>query len=279
MALRFSIITPSYKQLDWLKLCAASIADQRDVEVEHIVQDAGSGAEIESWALDQPILKLFVEKDMGMYDAVNRGLAKAHGDICGYLNCDEQYLPGTLAKVVKFFETHPEVDVMFGDVVLVTVQGQPLSYRRTVLPRQAHIRLAHLNTATCATFFRRTLLERGFYFDPQWKTIGDAVWVENLLKAGVRMAPLHEPLAIFTFTGENLGATALSESEAVNWKGASLGKKDFKKIVAVFWHRIRKTLAAAYWLRRVEIDIFTLESPKKRQHFVKKNVGFRWPSQ
>ena len=53
------------------------------------------GLGVQTWAAKQPRLKLYVETDNGMYDAINRGLAKARGEICGYLNCDEQYLPGT----------------------------------------------------------------------------------------------------------------------------------------------------------------------------------------
>ena len=95
-----------------------------------------------------------------MYDAVNRGLAKAQGEICAYLNCDEQYLPCTFAKVLRFFAAHPEVDVLFGDFILTDIDGRPLSYRRVVLPTLQHLRVAPLGTGTCATFFRRNLLER-----------------------------------------------------------------------------------------------------------------------
>jgi len=280
-----SIVTPSFQHLDWLRLALASVADQQGVDIEHIVQDGGTpkieevlNSEFRGLIKDKKRLKLFVEKDAGMYDAINRGLAQARGEVCAYLNCDEQYLPGALAKVAKFFSANPEVDVLFGDLILVNDEGEPVSYRRTVLPTKRHIRLAHLNTTTCATFFRRRLLDRGFYFDPDWKVIGDAVWVENLLRHGVKMATLPEPLAIFTLTGKNLTATALSSSETLKWRGAPLPGKAFKKIGVVFWHRIRKALAGAYRCRRVEIDVFTLESPEKRQHFVRKNVGFGWPS-
>ena len=50
-----------------------------------------------------------------MYDAINRGFARASGDIVCWLNSDEQYLEGTLAKVADYFETHPDIDVLFGD--------------------------------------------------------------------------------------------------------------------------------------------------------------------
>ena len=273
-----SIVTPSFRQLDWLRLALASVADQQGVEVEHIIQDGGSEAETLAPMVTNPIVRLFSEPDNGMYDAINRGLRRTRGEICGYLNCDEQYLSGTLAKVARFFAAHPEVEVLFGDLVVVDAKGQPISYRRTILPTKRHIRHSHLNTTTCATFFRRELLNRGFYFDPNWKTIGDAVWVDNLLQQRIKMATLREPLAIFTITGKNLGDSPTSRAEVQQWKGGSNAAAQFQTKAVVLWHRIRKAAAGAYWRRRVEIDVFTLQSPEKRQHVVGSNVGFHWPS-
>jgi glycosyltransferase involved in cell wall biosynthesis len=276
-----SIVTPSYKQLGWLRLALASVADQEGVDVEHIVQDAGTEGVQQILKSQIPFsidahhsVKVFVEQDAGMYDAVNRGLARARGDICGYLNCDEQYLPGTLATVANFFAAHPEVDVLFGDMILVNNRAHPISYRRTILPNLRHIRFAHLNTATCATFFRRRLIERGFYFDPQWKSIGDQVWIEALLKAKVKMATLSEALAVFTQTGENLGAATISRSETLRRRGAVRFSK-LQSAAVVIGHRLRKALAGAYRLRRVEIEIFTPDSPDERRQMVGW-VGFNW---
>lgn len=268
-----SVVTPSFRQLSWLKLCAASVADQTNVSHEHIIQDAGTGPELEEWARNVSGLTVYVEKDSGMYDAINRGLRRSRGEICSYLNCDEQYLPGVLARVASFFETHPNVDVLFGDAILIDERGNPLSYRRTVLPRFAHVRYVHLNTPTCATFFRRSLLDRGFVFDPKWKVIGDQVWIENLLLSRIRMATLREPLSVFTFTGENLGSTKAAEEEAQR-RRCHIAR--WRKTLAVISHRIRKLLAGAYKTRLVEAEIYTVESPSVRQR-KHATVGFSWP--
>jgi glycosyltransferase involved in cell wall biosynthesis len=275
--MKISIVTPSYNQLAYLKLCVASVTDQESVEVDHIVQDAGSGDELKEWVRAQSTVRLFVEKDEGMYDAINRGWQRATGEICGHLNCDEQYLPGTLAKVAHFFAAHPEVEVLFGDVVLIDEHGTPLAYRRSILPSKMHLRLAHLNAPTCATFFRRELLDRGFYFDSQWKVIGDAVRMETLLNAKVKMALLPEPLAVFALTGENLSDTPMAKAEKQRLQGVDSAWKSFLKIFAIGTHRLRKFLAGAYRSRIVSVSIYTTDSPDKRRQFTR-SVGSFWPT-
>src|ERR1022692_389503 len=111
-----SIVTPSFNQIEWLRLAVASVADQDGVDYEHIIQDGGTDGvakvlESEFGNLGRR-LRVFVEKDEGMYDAVNRGLSRARGDICAYLNCDEQYLPGALSHVVSVFQRNPQMDVL-----------------------------------------------------------------------------------------------------------------------------------------------------------------------
>src|SRR5262245_24738716 len=108
----FSIATPSFRSSSWLKLCIASVADQKGVSFEHIVQDAGSDDGTLDWLPKDPRVQTFVEKDSGMYDAVNRAWRRSRGEFLSYLNCDEQYLPGALAAVAEFFQAHPEVDIV-----------------------------------------------------------------------------------------------------------------------------------------------------------------------
>src|SRR6266545_4953478 len=120
--MRFSVITPSFNPSPWLPLCLASVADQ-GVDVEHIVQDAGSTDGTLDWLRHDARVKLFVERDGGMYDGVNRGLRRAGGDILAYLNCDEQYLPGCLQTVQSFFSAHPQTEVVFAGSIVTDGEG------------------------------------------------------------------------------------------------------------------------------------------------------------
>jgi hypothetical protein len=96
-AVRFSIVTPSYRSSSWLRLCIASVSDQH-VDLEHIVQDAGSDDGTLDWLLTDKRVRPFVEKDRGMYDALNRGFDRSNGDVLAWLNCDEQYLEGRFRR-------------------------------------------------------------------------------------------------------------------------------------------------------------------------------------
>ena len=108
----FTIITPSFGQLDHLACCIASVADQEGVEVEHIVQDGGTKGfadfakqMAQQWPNRNGYKRIMVsEQDGGMYDAINRGLKRAKGKVCAYLNCDEQYLPGVLSMILASFQ-------------------------------------------------------------------------------------------------------------------------------------------------------------------------------
>ncbi len=211
--MRISIVTPSYKQPDWLRCALASSADQSRVEFEHLVQDACSGYDVVEVCKNFRNVRLEQASDEGMYDAINKGWGRASGDILCWLNCDEQYLPNALGKVVKAFEEHPEADIVFGDVLLVRPDGSLIAYRKSMPLRWTYVLAAHLYVPSCALFFRRRFFDEGLRFDTRWRAAGDAELVVRLLRAGYRAHHVRDYLACFTQTGQNLGATERAEKE------------------------------------------------------------------
>ena len=170
---RVSIITPSFRSSQWLKLCVASVADQA-LPLEHIVQDAGSDDGTLDWLREDARVKTFVEPDQGMYDAINRGLRRAEGEFLAWLNCDEQYLPGALLRATRFFEAHPDVDVLFGDVVMTDPDGSYVCHRKMQVPLKYHSWTCHLSTLSCAMFFRRRVVfDYDFWLESKLRDAGD----------------------------------------------------------------------------------------------------------
>ena len=274
--MRFSVITPSFNPSPWLKLCIASVADQ-GVDVEHIVQDAGSSDGTLDWLPQDRRVSTFVERDNGMYDAVNRGLRRAGGDILAYLNCDEQYLPGCLEAVGRFFTTHSDVDVLFGDFVVVNADLNYMFHRKVQVPLKHHTWVSHLPAATCATFFRRTVLTKhGLFFDARLRDVGDAEWMLRLLKHRIPMAVLRQFTSVFTITGENMSAkpNAIRETQELHASAPTLTR--VLKPALILHHRLRRFAGGVYFQRPFSYDVYTQRSLEKRVSHTVANPQFRW---
>jgi glycosyltransferase involved in cell wall biosynthesis len=261
--MRFSIITPSFRNSQWLRLCVASVADQR-VELEHIVQDSCSDDGTQDWLPKDPRVKAFIEKDQGMYDAVNRGFRRASGELLAYLNCDEQYLPGALQAVHDYFAAHPETDLVLSDTVVTDQHGDYLCHRYSLVPgpRQIWVRFPVL---TCSLFIRRRVVhEMGLYFDTQWRDLGDFFWVLEAVRRGVRMAVLPRFTSIFADTGENMNLkpNALREREIKYGLTPPLVKA-FQLPLAI-QYRVRLTLRGAPFQKPFDYSLYTLQSPGQR---------------
>jgi len=276
--MRFSVVTPSFRQSSWLKLCVASIADQ-GVEVEHIVQDAGSHDGTLDWLLTDPRVKAFSEKDSGMYDAVNRGLRRASGDILSYLNCDEQYLPGALTAVGAYFESHPEVELLFGHCLVVGPKGEFICYRKVQKPTKYHILVSHLPTFTCSTFFRRSVIDKhGLFFDTRWRDAGDADWVLRALEKGVRIGLLDEFLSAFADTGANMNLAPNAQREK-KLLVASAPAWARKLAPAIIWlHRFNRLLCGAYRQEPFDYAIYTMDGTDGRVLHHVELPTFLWKS-
>ena len=274
---RCSVITPSFRGARWLKLCIASVADQ-DLPHEHIVQDAGSDDGTLDWLPGDPRVKAFVEKDRGMYDAVNRGYQRAQGEILSYLNCDEQYLPGALRKVADFFDAHPEVDVVFGDCLVVHEDGRYLCERRSLTPQVWHTWTAsNLAFLTAVTFLRRRVLEQhNFWFNADFRDAGDQDWALRLARSKLKTAVLPEFLSVFTETGSNmnLGANAARERAAFH-ATAPLWMRGLAPLALVHF-RLRRWQAGHYDCRPHDYAIYTHAGPERRQVFQVAHPTFRW---
>jgi glycosyltransferase involved in cell wall biosynthesis len=274
--MKFSIITPSFRNSEWLKLCIASVADQ-EVEHEHIVQDACSDDGTQEWLPGDSRVKAFVEKDRGMYDAVNRGFRRARGEFLAYINCDEQYLPGALQKVAAYLDAHPGCEVVFADAVVVGANGSYLCDRRAITPQKAHTMVGgSMSFLTCSTFMRRSLIERGFFFNDNLRDLGDGDWAVKLIENRVRMGVLREMTTAFTETGVNMNLlpNARREKEAF-FRSAPFWARWFQPLVLAHF-RLRRVMAGAYATPPYAYAIYTKDSPRQRKTFRVDRPTFRW---
>lgn len=265
--MRISIVTPSFRSSNWLKLCVASVADQAGVEVEHIVQDALSDDGTREWLARDPRVQACFEKDQGMYDAVNRGWRRSKGEILAYLNCDEQYLPGALRAVKDFFRRQPETDVVFADTVVVDKQGQFICCRKSLVPWKNTMWVYNPVISSSIFIHRRVLDRHGLFFDSHWRDLGDKVWTVEMVRRELNLAVLRQFTSSFTDTGENM-----------NLKPNAIRERDLVMAMAPAWvrrckfpllqlHRLRALSQGIYWQKPFAYSIYTLASSERRVEF------------
>ena len=108
---KITIVTPSFNQGQFIEETIRSVLDQNYPNLEYLIIDGGSTDQtIEVIRKYERQLSYWVsEKDRGQVHAINKGLARATGEIFGFLNSDDLYVPGTFEVVGEYFEKHPEL--------------------------------------------------------------------------------------------------------------------------------------------------------------------------
>jgi glycosyltransferase involved in cell wall biosynthesis len=158
---RISVVTPSFNQGEFLEATIKSVLDQTGVELEYIVMDADStdeSGEILARFADR-ITYLNRRKDAGQTDALIKGFEHATGDILGWLNSDDLYEPGALARVLAHFTHHPADRFIFGDSTWINRGGTVLRRKREV-PFNRWVWLRTYNyIPQPSAFWRRELYE------------------------------------------------------------------------------------------------------------------------
>ena len=275
--MKISIVTPSFRNSDWLKLCVASVADQAGVEVEHIVQDAQSDDGTQEWLARDRRVQAYFEKDQGMYDAINRGWRRATGEILAYLNCDEQYLPGALRAVEEFFRQHPQTDVVFADTVVVDKQGEFICYRKSLVPWKNTMWVYNPVISSSIFIHRRVLDQHGLFFDTRWRDLGDKMWTVEMVRRRLKLEVLRRFTSSFADTGENLCLKPKQRARdaAGHGNGSRLGPALQASLLQL--HRLRALCHGIYWQKPFTYSIYTLASPDRRVEFhVSKPTAIWW---
>ena len=280
----FTIITPSFGQLDHLACCIASVADQEGVEVEHIVQDGGTKGfadfakqMAQQWPNRNGYQRIMVsEQDGGMYDAINRGLKRAKGKVCAYLNCDEQYLPGVLSMIWASFQNNPSVEVVLGDVIIVGKDGEAICHRKMVKPGLAHTWTCHFGALTAGIFFREKLVCEGLLFDTSYRAASDAEWFVRVLQSGKKVQPLRRTTSTFMESGENLGLSLTAKEERGRLDATAPFYFRALRPVWVLLHRARRLWSGAHRSEDVAYEIY-LRKESGRKAFYAKRLRTTWP--
>jgi glycosyltransferase involved in cell wall biosynthesis len=201
---QISIVTPSFNQANFIGEALESVRLQNYDNCEHLVIDGmstdGTVDLLHALAANQKQQKLFwsSERDSGQSEALNKGFRQAKGDIVGWLNSDDRYRAGCFEHIVRAFDDHPDVDIIYGDYLIVNEAGKVLKIRREI-EFSAFILLYHriLYIPTTATFFRRRIFDDGNWLEEKLQYVMDLEFFIRLSESGYRFKHIPQLLADF----------------------------------------------------------------------------------
>lgn len=162
-----------------------SVRAQGTFDVEHIVVDGGSTDGTIEVLKRHKSVRVISESDSNLYEALNKGIRAASGEIVGLLNADDRLAPGALCAVVELFKQRHEVGIVAGAADIVRRDGEREVRRR--FDDERLVRLRERNaiagvTLTNARFFRRVVLDSLGNFDERFPIVSDR---EFMLRATV----------------------------------------------------------------------------------------------
>jgi glycosyltransferase involved in cell wall biosynthesis len=199
-----SIVTPSFNQAAFIGEALESVRLQNNDSCEHLVIDGmstdGTVDLLRNQAMNKGKQTMYwiSENDSGQSEALNKGFRWAKGEIIGWLNSDDRYRPGCLKHIVQAFEDNPEIDIFYGDYLMVDEIGKVTGMRREI-EFNAFVLLYHrtLYIPTVATFFRRRIFEEGNWLDEKLHYAMDLEFFIRLSKRGYRFKHIPRLLADF----------------------------------------------------------------------------------
>lgn len=195
-----SVITPVYNGERFIRRTIESVLGQTYKNVEYIVVDGAStdGTRAILQEYEHKISRIISEPDTGMYDAINKGMKAATGDILCYLNADDMFFPDTIELIKGCFEGN-SIDLCFGNCLYVDenerelfrYDGVPLSFAKAA-------RLGRIPFAQQTAFWTSQLFRDIGGFDSSYKYVADTKFLMQCLRATEgRRLHLRQYLSMF----------------------------------------------------------------------------------
>ena len=184
--MKISVITVSYNSAKTIADTLATVAMQTHTDIEHLVIDGASKDDTLEIVRGHatPQLRLISEADKGIYDAMNKGLAKATGEVVGFLNSDDFYIDdAVLAKIANAFQD-PAVDACYADLEYVAQDNSHVVRYWKSKPFTKGDFAKGRCPAHPTFYVRKSVIERLGYFDQSYKLAADVEFMMRYLERG-----------------------------------------------------------------------------------------------
>lgn len=242
---KISIVTPSFNHGAFVERTLRSVLDQKYPNLEYVVQDGGSRDETRS-ILERYSARLHYWEsaaDEGQAQAINRGFAHTGGEIMAWLNSDDILLPGSLHCVARFFDEHPDVDVIYGHRILIDANDAEIG-RWVMPPHQDEALLWEDFIPQETLFWRRRAWDRvGAALDESFDFAMDWDLLLRFRRAGVHFARVPQFFAAFRIHPQQKSSAQISvglkerDRLQIREHGRPVSKDEIKRHVGPYLRR------------------------------------------
>ncbi|MCR4648555.1 MAG: glycosyltransferase [Lachnospiraceae bacterium] len=216
--LLFSIVTPSFNSEKTIKKTIESVLNQSYPNYEYIIVDGGSKDNtvkiIESYIpLFGGKLRYVSEKDKGIYDAMNKGIDMARGEIVGIINSDDYYENDCLETVVKHYDPNKKYQVIYGALRFLDQAGEEIE-----------ISISKHNNHKKMIFHPSMFVSRNIYLDlfmynTKFKYSSDLEFRYKLAKnSEIQYVPVYQVLSNYMIGGASYSTEAKIETNEIEYK-------------------------------------------------------------
>lgn len=218
---RVTVITPSFNQAAFLEQTIQSVLSQNYPNLEYWIVDGGStdgSVDIIRKYADR-LAGWVSEKDHGQAEAINKGFARATGEIVIWINSDDYFLPGSIAAAVQVLRDQPDLGLVFGDVVSINGEGEPINvmtYDDWGLDDLMQFNII----GQPGVYMRRSVLEKSGYLDLNYHYLLDHhLWLRMAQFASMRYVPQRWAAARFHAGAKNVNQAAGFGRESLRLAG------------------------------------------------------------
>lgn len=198
--MKISIITPVFNAVETIEKTILSVVTQEmDSELEYIIVDGASkdeSLEVINKYIDK-IDVLISEKDQGVYDAMNKGIARTTGDIIGIINSDDWYNDGILKIVEEVFKENEDIDIVYSPINNY-FEGK---YLNTFIPGNLENLVFKFTINHPSCFVKKSVYDRIGLFDLSYSIAADYDFVLRAYTSGVKFHYIETPLVSYSLNG------------------------------------------------------------------------------
>lgn len=246
-----SIITPSFNQARYLEATLQSVLSQDYPRIEYMIVDGSSKDQsVDIIKKHERKLAWWVsEKDKGQTDAINKGFARASGEILAWINSDDTYEPGAVSAAVKVLQEHPEVGMVYGDCNFINESGRVIGKFNSAQTNYRLLRQGYVHIPQQTMFFRADLWKQVGPLDPSFYFAMDYdLWTRIAARTEIKYIPQTWANFRLHTSGKTIAADDRCWPEMIRVHYRD-GGSFFSTIVAKYY--IRKLISPLWnWRRR-----------------------------